>query len=228
MKYIEKGDAPQYFIDEVKELQTKLEKLNSKKEKSDVWNNDFKGRRKLKEYMLENEQNWLCGYCEAKVTLDNSHIEHIKAKFIDYDNLTFDYLNLLVSCEGICFSDNNEKLTCGHKKDTKGYKVNYALFLNPAKVKNIRKYFKYTDNFNIGATQLSPQRAIETIRVLNLGEQNNQLQEARKNALKTFKKSVRQINIKTKKPLKEIIIFLLEKENLAFISFLRYKFKMDK
>jgi 5-methylcytosine-specific restriction endonuclease McrA len=119
MRYIQKQPIPQFFIDDTKTLQAKLISLANKKDKKLVWDNEYKEKRKLKLYILENEQNYLCCYCEAKVTLDDSHIEHIKPKDMDEESLTFDYANLAVSCDGICFNDKNERLTCGHKKDNK-------------------------------------------------------------------------------------------------------------
>ncbi len=49
MRYIKKLPTPEFFIDDTKELTS--------------WN-DYPAykKRKLKEYILEKEQNWLCGY----------------------------------------------------------------------------------------------------------------------------------------------------------------------
>ena len=69
MKYIEKTTIPSFFIDDTKNLGS--------------WNDYFaKNKRDLKKYILENEQNYLCGYCESKILIDNSHLEHIKPKRI--------------------------------------------------------------------------------------------------------------------------------------------------
>ena len=226
MRYIEKRETPQYFIEEVKLLELELTRNQKRREVFDKLN----CKKDLHHYLLTKEQNGICGYCEAYINeFVPSHIEHIEALNRNI-NLVFDYSNLIVSCDGLCFTDENKRLTCGHKKDTKGYKVNYSLFLSPTKVKNIRDYFKYTDNFNIGATNLNPKKAKETIRVLNLGDHNNELQEARKKAFEEFKMSIKNYAEKRKKPLtselrNKIIQFLLSKENLAFISFLKYKFK---
>jgi len=220
MKYIQKQVAPQFFIDDTKELQDKIISLTEKKDKKSVWNNDYKNKRELKEYILENEQNYLCCYCEAKVTLDNSHIEHIKPKDIDEDTLTFDYSNLSVSCDGICF--NEERLTCGHKKSNKFNELN---FLNPTTVRDIREYFIYTDNYYIGASNKNEEKAKYTMKLLQLNSFNNYLPEAREIALEEFQKSVKVYSQKMKKDMKEIVQLLLNKENLAFISFLRFKYK---
>jgi len=218
MRYIEKNE-PIFFEVDVKELR---EKIKTVEKKSEIWDKEYKEKRALKEYILENEQNYLCGYCEAKVTLDESHIEHIKPKHLDYDSLTFDYDNLLVSCNGNCFSSDKRSVTCGHKK---GKKFDEALFLNPTKIKNMRDYFIYTDNGYIGASNLDEEKAKYTLNLLQLNTFNNYLPEARLKALEQFRESVKNYAQKTGKNLKEIAIFMLLKENLAFISFLQFKYK---
>jgi len=221
MRYIQKKEIPDFFEQDTKLLQEKITTLATKKEKKEVWNNDYKDKQKLKEYILEHEQNYLCCYCEAKVTLNNSHIEHIKPKDIDEDNLTFDYSNLSVSCDGICFS-GEERLTCGHKK---GNKFDESKFLNPTKVIDIREYFIYTDNYYIGASHKDKIKAIYTMELLHLNSFNNYLPEARKIALDKFKTSIQEYREKTGQDTRYIIQKLLEKENLAFISFLRFRYK---
>lgn len=220
MRYIQKQPTPDFFEIDTKALQEKIIASETKKDKKLVWDKDYKEKRKLKEYILENEQNYLCCYCEAKVTLDNSHVEHIKPKDIDEDSLTFEYGNLSVSCDGECFSD--KRLTCGHKKENK---FDESKFLNPTKVVNIREYFIYTDNGHIGASNLDEAKSKYTMELLQLNTFNNYLPEARKIALDKFKDSVRENALKTGREMKEIAKLLLEKENLAFISFLRFKYK---
>ena len=79
-----------------------------KKEKPKNWKDfDFKIKKELKNYMLENEQkignNSYCPYCERKIIASkNSQIEHIKPKdrfpelFLDYKILLQDVLILRV------------------------------------------------------------------------------------------------------------------------------------
>lgn len=220
MRYIQKQVIPDFFEVDTKELENKIISLSTKKEKKLVWDNDYKEKRKLKEYILENEQNFLCCYCEAKVTLDNSHVEHIKPKDMDEDSLTFDYSNLSVSCDGECFHD--KRLTCGHKKENK---FNELDFLNPTKVVDIREYFIYTDNCYIGASNKNEKKAKYTMQLLQLNSFNNYLPEARAIALDEFNLSIKEHIQKTGKAKEYIIKALLKRENLAFISFLRFKYK---
>jgi len=222
MKYIEKSEIPQFFIDDTTPLKESLKLALTSKDKSKVWDDDYLQKRVLKEYLLENEQNYLCGYCEAKVTLDNSHVEHIKPKSIDHDNLTFDYHNLLVSCNGICFSGSNKPITCGHRKANK---FDENKFLNPVKQIDIRDYFIYTNNFYIGSSTLDEEKSKYTMDLLELNSFNNNLPQAREDAYNEFIKSVKSNAKKTGRDIIEIVKIILNREDLAFISFLRFKYK---
>ncbi|MDD3856056.1 retron system putative HNH endonuclease [Sulfurimonas sp.] len=221
MKHIQKTTEPQFFKDDTQDLR---KKIKTETNKSKIWDDDYKNKRALKEHILKNEQNYLCGYCESKLTLDDKelHLEHIKPKHLDYDNLTFDYSNLLVSCGGTCHTEGKKPLTCGHKK---GGSFDEVKFLNPTNTQNIRDYFVYTDKGHIGASSLDETKSIYTMNLLQLNTFGNNLPEARLIALTEFRESVQTNATKTSRALKEIAIFLLSKENLAFISFLRFKYK---
>jgi uncharacterized protein (TIGR02646 family) len=218
MKFIVKTVEPDFFKEDTKELR---EKIKTAPKKSEIWD-EYTEKRKLKEYILENEQNGLCCYCESKVTLNDSHVEHIKPKSLDYDNLTFEYSNLAVSCNGKCHTDGNTPVTCGHKKDDDFHHTN---FLNPTIVPNIRDYFVYTDKGFIGASSIDAEKSKYTLELLQLNTFGNNLPEARLKALEEFKGSVKKHTEQTKKEIKEVATSLLCKENLAFISFLRFKYK---
>ena len=208
MRYIKKCDTPQFFIDDTNGLT--------------LWNEYLaQNKRKLRQYILENEQNSLCCYCEGKITVKNSHLEHIKPKSLDISNLTFDYQNISVSCNGICDS-GNEREYCGHKKENS---FEETKFLNPTIVENIRKYFKYENDGEIKSSGLDDEKVLYTILLLQLNTFNNYLQEARKKALVEFREVVTKKAQATGKDLKEIAILLLKQERLAFISFLKYKYK---
>jgi uncharacterized protein (TIGR02646 family) len=211
MRYIKKGEAPKFFNDEVSTLKS-----------WDEVSSEFK--RELTKHILENEQNSLCGYCEAKIRdVAKTHLEHVVAKHKDLEKFTFDYSNIIVSCDGICFQEQ-QGFTCGHRKDTKGFKPDKR-FLNPTKTDNIRKYFKYTPAGLIGASTFGKDRATHTLKVLNLDSPNNYLPEERKKSLQRFQKSVKEKSEKSGKSKQFIIKHLLSKENFAFISFLRFMYK---
>jgi len=219
MKYIQKTSEPDFFIEDTKDLKIKIKTTSNKK--SDVWY-EYKEKRKLKEYILANEQNGLCCYCESKVTLDDSHLEHIKPKSLDYDSLTFEYSNLAVSCDGKCHTDGNTAITCGHKKEDKFNELN---FLNPTTILDIREYFIYTDNGHIWSSSQNEEKSKYTLELLQLNTFGNNLPEARLKALNEFRNSVLNHAKNTKRDIGVVAENLLSKENLAFISFLRFKYK---
>lgn len=219
MKYINKTDEPQFFQDDTNELKRKIKTASRK---SDIWDKDYINKRALKEHILVNEQNWLCCYCESKVTLDDSHLEHLKPKSLDYDNLTFEYSNLAVSCDGKCHTDGDAPLTCGHKKNDA---FDEMKFLNPTTTRTIREYFVYTDQGHIGSSSMDDEKSKYTLDLLQLNTFGNNLPEARLRALDEFRKSVKKDVERTRREIKEVAKTLLDKENLAFISFLKFKYK---
>ncbi|SHO80969.1 conserved hypothetical protein [hydrothermal vent metagenome] len=209
MRYIQKTETPDFFINDTKRLK-KWDKYISKK------------KRVLKEYILKEEQNYLCIYCESKINLDNSHIEHIKPKGDKcYSKLTFEYKNLSISCNGTCHNGEKDKnqYNCGHKKQNEYNKI---LFLNPIEIKDIREYFKYNfDDYKILASSKNSEKSNYMINTLQLNY--NGLLLARKKALDNFitqMKKIKDINLR-----KERIKEKLNQENIEQISFLRYKYK---
>ena len=99
----------------------------------------------LWEYLLEQEQkingSYCCVYCERKITLDDSHIEHIKPKSV-YKDETFNYQNLTVSCEVEEVTVKNLKIklkTCGHHK---GDRFDEDRFINPVR-EDPKDFFTY-------------------------------------------------------------------------------------
>ena len=64
----------------------------------------------LKQYLLEEQENRCCPYCEIEINLDKSHIEHIKPKNT-FPKLLSDYNNLIACCL--------ESKRCGNSKANK-------------------------------------------------------------------------------------------------------------
>jgi len=83
----------------------------------------------LKQYLLEEQENRCCPYCEIEINLDKSHIEHIKPKNT-FPKLLSDYNNLIACCI--------ENKRCGNSKANKWDE----LFINPV-TENPEDYFKY-------------------------------------------------------------------------------------
>ena len=180
MLKVNKKDEPEFFSE------------FKKKEKPKDWKDlDFEIKRKLKKYMLDNEQRIdnksYCPYCEIILFSENidlkedkeCHIEHIKPKS-KFGNLTFDYRNFLTSC-----SDKN---TCGQSKGNKWDN----LFINPV-AENPEKYFSY----KVRTGEIVPkiangfeyEKAIKTIEILNLNE--NKLCDYRKSYINQILNSIK-------------------------------------
>lgn len=208
MKYIQKLPTPQFFIDDTSGLSN--------------WNEYRSKKRRLKHYILDKEQYHLCCYCEKSVVTDNSHIEHVKPKSIDLISLTFDYNNLLVSCEGNHFNEigDNSKNTCGHKKDDN---FDEDKFLSPITTNDIHEYFAFdVDTGEINDSEKESEKANYTIRVLNLNGKNNKLAEARLIAKKSLIRNFSSLPIDKKKLL---VQSFLNNSGNEFITFFRYYFR---
>jgi len=149
--YVINNNLDKYLQDYLQEKSEKIhpwKKLDENKEGSEI-------KKKLTKYLYE-EQKGLCIYCQQELYNDNknltnnAHIEHIKPKEKDkdkYPELTFEYHNLTVSCNGFdCSNYSKEKQFCGHKKSHQ-YKEDF--FLNPLEIKEIEKYFVYSIEGNI-------------------------------------------------------------------------------
>lgn len=145
---------------------TDFKKRNEPKTWAEYNNGDIKP--KLKDFMLDNEQEGCCPYCEVYIKEDKSHIEHIKPKDIfpkDFDN----HDNLIACCMN--------KNTCGGSKGNK-YGEN---FINPV-IENPKEYLEY----DLASGDIVPiynegekyERAIYTIDLLNLNYRK--LSDARK------------------------------------------------
>ncbi len=184
MKYIQKKDVPQFFIDDTLNLTSWDDYHSSKK-------------RRLKKFILQNEQFGLCCYCEKQITIDksSSHVEHVKPKSLDILELTFNYTNLLVSCEGNHFNEigDTTKNTCGQ---IKANNFNENLFLNPTLIKTISDYFIFDNNGIISASQKNKRKAL--------------VKRAQKLPLEKAKQKIK---------------IYLQDNNNEFITFLRYTFQ---
>jgi uncharacterized protein (TIGR02646 family) len=131
------------------------------------WDGIHEIRSSLREHILDTEQGFQCAYCEKAITSDNtkSHIDHFKRKHF-FPELTFDYNNLLVSC--------NNHNHCASVKDPKvNSKDFYKNLINPVndestdyfdyhisgKLISKNKKAKFTEEaFNLNHTGLKQQR----------------------------------------------------------------------
>ncbi len=113
MLKIQKQTEPRFFAD--------FKDKNAPKS----WNDLNPITTRLRQYIMDEEQTIgdtaLCTYCEQKICLEKSHIDHIKPKdqSKEHAKLFATYENLTVSC--------NRPTTCGHAKGNKYHED----FINP-------------------------------------------------------------------------------------------------
>lgn len=211
MKYIKKGTVPQFFIDDTAGLTLWKEFYSVK-------------RRRLKKYILDNEQFGLCCYCEKTVSIDSdsSHVEHVKPKSDGISTLTFEYNNLLVSCQGNHFNEigDSSKNTCGHKKNND---FDEYRFLNPTLVVDIADYFVFDSLTGVISASLKDNdRAEYTFQTLNLNGKNDKLAEARKKAKEALVKNFATLPVNVRK---EKLKKILQNNGTEFLSFFRYIYR---
>jgi len=220
MRYIKKMNPPDCFQHVVKNILSEED-----------WS-EFQNPEKLEtaKYIIEKEQQSLCVYCKQRISNypNDYHLEHLKPRSIDKKKNTFDYSNLVVSCN----SGKDEKiinvikysgLTCGHKK---GDCYDEQMFLSPVELENISDYFVFDFiNGSISFSEKDQERATYMIDLLNLNDKG--LQIARRNALINLRKFIQE-NFKTKYEKKSALIKILDVNNKKlrpYHTFLRFCFK---
>lgn len=212
MRYVMKGDSPDFFEDEKKQLDPKT-----------TWDS-LHCKPRLRQYLIA-EQSGLCIYCEHTVNQANSHIEHLIPQS-HKPALRFEYTNLAVSCNGEqcdtaidnALYDPEDIHSCGHKKSDA---FDRTRFLNPALETAIGDYFSYNKTTcAIEASTKGKTKANYMIdELLNLD--NPRLNNERSNARAALQK---QLKARSSNPSiwRQYLQYLLAKDNIAFISFLRY------
>ncbi len=135
MKHIEKGSEPKSLTAYNRKVSanTKWKSFN-KHVKNDVYQS------------ILHEQGYICCYCGIQISRRRCHIEHYRPKS-KYTHLTFDYSNLISSCQGEDEKRPTKPVHCGHKK---GGWFDEDLMISPLDP-NCSKYFKYT-----GAGEILP------------------------------------------------------------------------
>ncbi|BAY84194.1 hypothetical protein NIES267_36900 [Calothrix parasitica NIES-267] len=154
MKHIDKGSEPQSLTAYNKKVSasTKWKSFN-RKVKNDVYDS------------ILHEQGYICCYCGIRIHRKKCHIEHYRPKS-KYTHLTFDYSNLISSCQGEDEQRPTKPVHCGHKK---GGWFDEGLMISPLDP-NCSSYFRYTGAGEILPTQdpLHQQAAETTIKMLAL------------------------------------------------------------
>ncbi|MDR2757180.1 MAG: TIGR02646 family protein [Planctomycetaceae bacterium] len=123
-------------------------------------------KQKIKNSLLT-EQGEICCYCEERITIHNSHLEHLKPKGkAEFAYLISNYENILCSC--------NNTRSCGKKKGEN------VIPISPLD-ENCEDLFTYSDHGKIIGEN---QNANDTIRILNLDSEH--FNSARRQIIETF------------------------------------------
>lgn len=150
MRNITKENPPAFFSDFIR------------KEHPKGWNDIAPIREKLRNHILEHEQQGYCAYTEIKITKE-CHIDHFYTRNL-YPEKTFQYDNLLVSC-------NSENYGAKYKdKQIKG-KADYDTLINPT-TDNPADYLEYTFTGEVESLREQDQRGTQTIQYFNLNERS--------------------------------------------------------
>ena len=130
--------------------------------------------RELRRELLQ-QQGYICCYCESRIDLSSSHIEHLKPQCDCTDAETVEFTNLLACCQGEGeISPKPEH--CGQKRGSQALKITP---LEPACV----EAFAFTEDGQIFAnsTQATQEAATSVIEVLGLNIRK--LQRMRESAI---------------------------------------------
>lgn len=131
MKFIKKSEEPEIF------QQWKSQANENWQPTWDVLR--AKEKRQLHQNLLA-EQGFICCYCQRQISLEDSHIEHLKPK-THYPELALEYTNLLASCQGESEEPPPVPVHCGHhKKDW----YDEDLLVSPLD-ENCEQLFTYTE-----------------------------------------------------------------------------------
>lgn len=117
-------------------------------------------KRQIHESLLK-EQGFLCCYCEVRVAIDCSHVEHFRPRET-YPDLALDYANLHCSCQRE--SSPGEPRRCGHRK---GSWFDENLLISP-QASDCEARFRFTAHGDIFPMTARDAGASATIQKLGL------------------------------------------------------------
>lgn len=168
MKHIKKGAEPISLTKWNKKLGGKI--LPWINFKQSVKNNVFEA--------LLCEQGYICCYCGASITRNECHIEHLKPKSI-YTQLTYEYTNLMVSCQGEDEEQLRVPVHCGHRKDNW---YDDHLMVSPLDL-TCTDFFKYLPSGEIQPTDEPAKKAAAETTIEKLALNISKLQNMRRLAI---------------------------------------------
>ncbi|MEH2161500.1 MAG: retron system putative HNH endonuclease [Nostoc sp.] len=168
MKNIKKGAKPISLTKWNNKLGGNI--LSWKKFKQSVKNDVFQA--------LLCEQGYICCYCGASIMRNECHIEHLKPRSI-YTQLTYEYTNLIVSCQGEDEAKLRVPVHCGHRKDNW---YDEHLMVSPLEI-TCADFFKYLPSGEIQSTDEPAKKAATETTIEKLALNISKLQNMRRLAI---------------------------------------------
>jgi uncharacterized protein (TIGR02646 family) len=168
MKYIKKGEEPKSLTEWNQQRRNNIP--NWKNIDRDVKNDLF--------YSLLKEQGFICCYCGSSIGRRECHIEHFQPKSV-YPHLTYEYNNLIASCQGEDEKRPRVPIHCGHKK---GNWYNELLIISPLD-KSCVDYFKYSGSGEILPTDEKDKQTVAETTIAKLALNINKLTKMRRQAI---------------------------------------------
>ncbi len=168
MKYIQKSKEPRSLTEWNKRLGNKTPNWKSftQSVKNDVYQS------------LLQEQGYICCYCSRPISRKACHIEHFKPKSV-YKNLTFEYTNLIASCQGEDEKKPRVPVHCGHTKRAWYDEELMVSPLNPS----CEDFFKYSGFGEILPTDDLDQQAAAKTTIAKLALDISKLRKLRRAAI---------------------------------------------
>lgn len=178
-------------------------------------NREYERTSELAEALL-NEQKYVCAYCETRISLEKSRIEHIKARSI-YPDLQLDYTNMVICCEG---GTKNGEIHCDNAKGNK--EVSFDLFgdalfesisysvSGEIKSSNSDWSREINDVLNLNTTLIKRNR-VQAFKAIQSNLRGLSLTEKRR-SIKAYKDKIKQGDAEGKyPPYGSYILYMLEK-----------------
>lgn len=151
MKYIKKSSTEPSSLLDWKTQDKMFQRSNAKwKRFNNPYKSDFKND-------LIKEQNYLCCYCEQKIHIQDSHLEHLIPQDLDkFSTYLFEYNNLLCSCQ--LEIESGKPRHCGNSKG------NRIIPITPL-MKDCGEKFTYTEDGQIKHTDVDSQNTIKYLQL---------------------------------------------------------------
>ncbi|KAF3884867.1 MULTISPECIES: retron system putative HNH endonuclease [Nostocales] len=168
MKHIQKSREPDSLTKWKQKLGSRIPdwKSFSKGVKDDVY------------FSLLQEQGYICCYCGRPISRKQCHIEHYRPKSV-YKHLTFEYTNLIASCQGEDEDRPRVPVHCGHKKQAW---FDEELMISPLDP-NCPDYFKYSGFGEILPTDDPQKQTSAKTTIQKLALDINKLRKLRRAAI---------------------------------------------